>query len=545
MKRIEGNIVDIYNRKIFPGEINIDGGKIISIIENFNCYDQYIIPGFIDSHVHIESSMLTPLEFSRMVIKKGTVAIVNDPHEIANILGKEGIKFMLENARNSLIKMFFTIPSCVPATSYDFSGGHISSSDVYDLIETQQFIGLSEMMNIPGVLSEDVETIQKIKIVKDAGLVIDGHAPGLSGSDLKKYIDYGVTTDHECTSLEEALEKISAGMKILIREGSAAKNYEALKSLIKLYPDQVMFCTDDSHPGDIIHLGHIDKMVRRAVADGFDLFDVLKIACINPIQHYRLKVGSLRTGDSADFSIVDSLNHFNILSVYIDGDEKYDFRNGNSITAIHSEQASIPDFLNHFNRKTISNSALVKPIKKDILCIEVFDGEIITGKKVFSFVSSFENLESDINRDILKLVYLNRYNDNKPQIAYIHGIGLKHGAFASSISHDSHNIIAVGCTDTELLLAINTIISHKGGLVVVDGNNTTSLPLPIAGIMSDREGTEVADIWNKLVLKLHQMGCCLSSPFMTLSFMALIVIPELKIGEQGLFEYSSFNFVSE
>lgn len=543
-KRIEGNIVDVYDRRIFSGEVVIENGIIISLIENDKKYDHYIIPGFIDVHVHIESSMLTPIEFSKIVIARGTVAIVNDPHEIANVLGRKGIEFMLDNSRNSLIKMFFTIPSCVPATSYDYSGEKILAKDIEELLESDQFIGLSEIMNIPGVLHNDPETIQKIKMTRKHHLVIDGHAPGLTGSDLKKYIDYGISTDHECTNLKEALEKIRLGMKILIREGSAAKNYESLKHLILICPDQVMFCTDDSHPGDIIHKGHIDKIVVKAIADGFNLFDVLKIASINPVEHYALNVGTLRVGEPADFTLVDNLKDFNILSVFINGIEKY------SNKVYHSEYGepiSEHIYLNKFNRTPIATSQLIHRIEKEIVSIEVSDGEIVTRKKVFPILSTsaLNNLESDLNRDILKLVYLNRYQNLSPQIAYIHGIGLKRGAFATSISHDSHNVIAVGTNDRDLTVAINSVIAEKGGLVVVDGEELLSLALSIAGIMSDKSGIEVADAWDGLIHKLKTMGCQLSSPFMTLSFMALIVIPELKIGEKGLFEYSKFNFMSE
>jgi len=542
-KQIEGNIVDIHNRKIFPGTILIEDGTIVSIRENANEYDQYILPGFVDAHVHIESSMLTPKEFSKSVISKGTVAIVNDPHEIANVLGKEGICFMLENSRESLIKMFFTIPSCVPATAYDFSGSVLSAADVEDLVNSGRFIGLSEMMNVPGVLKQDPETIKKIELIRERHLPIDGHAPGLRGKDLNFYIQSGISTDHECVSLEEALEKINSGMKILIREGSAAKNYEALKSLIALCPEKVMFCTDDSHPDDIIHRGHIDKIVKRAVQDGFDLFDVLKIASLNPVKHYNLKVGVLREGDDADFIVVKDLNSFCVRSVYISGEEKFNFQYSGRLNREESLSSSF--HINKFLRTPISVSDLQKSVETDQKCILVKDGEIITQKDVFSVSSPVINFESDVDRDILKIVYLNRYGQYVPQIAYIRGIGLKKGAFATSISHDSHNIIAVGCHDGDLAAAVNAVIAEKGGLSVVSGEEVAILPLPIAGIMSDKNAEEVAQRWKELIDKLHDMGCCLSSPFMTLSFMALIVIPELKIGEKGLFEFSRFQFIDE
>lgn len=542
MKLVDGNIVDILGREIFPGVISIENNIIKSITRNSEKYDRYILPGFIDAHVHIESSMLIPKEFSSVVIKNGTVAIINDPHEIANVLGISGISFMIENSKESLVKTFFTIPSCVPSTAMDYSGGKISALEIENLIDHFPFIGLSEVMDVPGVLNNDPKVKDKIEIAVNHNLIIDGHAPQLKGKDLEKYIAAGISTDHECIDMNEALEKINLGMNILIREGSAAKNYEALKYLLKDYSDHVMFCTDDSHPSDLIHLGHIDKIVKRAIKDGFDLYDVLKIACINPIKHYRLDVGFLRINDPADFIVVNNLDSFDIISVFINGEEKYH---------INSDQSKIdkpPVYyksLNNFKRKPIQKEELIKSVQNKITCIGVLNNEIITKKIAVNIPKPLQNLESDIERDILKIVYLNRYENKPPQIAYITGIGLKKGAFASSVSHDSHNIIAIGCNDHDLLMAINTVIAEKGGLCSVIENETIILPLPIAGIMTSKSAKEVSLTWDLLIEKLKMNGCVLDSPFMTLSFMALIVIPELKIGEKGLFEYSKFDFISE
>ncbi len=540
MQHIEGNIIDIHRREIYPGIISIDSGKIISINRNSQKYAHYISPGFIDAHVHIESSMLIPEEFSKLAIRRGTVAIVNDPHEIANVMGTEGIEYMIENSKQSCIKSFFTIPSCVPATPYDSSGSVLLSSDIEQLALNHKFVGLSEMMNVPGVIQDDTEVLAKIEIARRHHLTIDGHAPGLSGSFLKKYIDAGISTDHECTSLEEAIEKINSGMKILIREGSAAKNYEALKWLIADYPEKVMFCTDDSHPNDLLSYGEIDKLVRKALGDGFDLFDVLKIASFNPISHYKINVGCLREGDPADFIIVRNLNTFDVLSVYIDGIEKYNYSGNNEKP--HPAPIKI---INHFNRDPISLTDLTKPIKKKIVSIKVIPGELVTRRIDFELESPIRNFESDVKRDILKIVYLNRYQNTPPQIAFISGFELKEGAFATTISHDSHNIIAVGCSDKDILEAINAVILEKGGLAVKNNKGIIKLPLPIAGIMSASDGETVASLWETLTEELKQMGCKLDSPFMTLSFMSLIVIPELKIGEQGLFDYEHFKFISE
>lgn len=540
MQRVEGNIVDIYHRKIFPGVVSIDNGRIISIEQNSQNYEHYLCPGFIDAHVHIESSMLIPQEFSKLAIRRGTVAIVNDPHEIANVMGVEGIQYMLENSKLSDIKTFFTIPSCVPATPYDSAGSVILASDIKKLASTRKFIGLSEMMNVPGVLYNDPEVTAKLDIARSYHLRIDGHAPGLSGDDLKKYISTGISTDHECVDLNEAKEKIAAGMKILIREGSAAKNYEALKSLISTNSDDVMFCTDDSHPNDLMEEGEIDKLVRRAIADGYDLFDVLKIASYNPVYHYGIDVGTLKAGDRADFIKIRNLESFEILSVYIEGIEKYNIQEAE----ITTDRGEIR-FINHFNRKPITLSDIRKAVDKRIIAIKVIPGKIVTERMDFDVLSPVLNFESDVSRDILKIVYVNRYQNTPPQVAFISGFCLKKGAFATSISHDSHNIIAVGCNDSDIVDAINSIISDKGGIVVKNDKGIIRLSLPIAGIMTDQNGEQVARIWTDLIMELKNMGCVFDSPFMTLSFMSLIVIPRLKIGEYGLFDFDSFKFIDE
>lgn len=541
MRQIEGNIVDIHNREIFPGSITIDKkGVIVSIDRNLKKYDYYICPGFIDAHVHIESSMLIPEEFSKLAIRRGTIAIINDPHEIANVMGMEGINYMIENSSKSDIKMFFTIPSCVPATPFDSSGSVISSQDVEKMAASGKFIGLSEMMNVPGVLHHDPEVMSKLEIARRYHLKIDGHAPGLSGEELKQYIATGISTDHECVSVEEAKEKISNGMKILIREGSAAKNYEALKQLIATNPDDVMFCTDDSHPDELLLEGEIDKLVSRAIKDGFDLFDVLKIASYNPVLHYGIGVGTMKIGDSADFIKIRNLESFETLAVYIGGIEKFNLNKKAVINPNESSKA-----INNFQRHVISISDISKPVEKELVCIKVFQGEIITGRADFTIPSPSLNFESDIERDILKIVYLNRYQNSPPKVGFISGFGLKEGAFATSISHDSHNIIAVGCSDKDILDVINTVIEEKGGLAVKNNNGIMKLSLPFAGIMTCASGEKTAFAWNKLTHELNRMGCMFDSPFMTLSFMSLIVIPQLKIGEQGLFDFNSFKFIDD
>lgn len=531
---VEGNIVDLEQRRIFEGSVDIENGVIVSINQHSTSSGRYIIPGFVDAHVHIESSMLTPQNFGELVVHCGTVAVVTDPHEIANVMGIKGVEFMIENSKNSPIKTFFTIPSCVPATPFDVSGGVLSASDVEQMASTGQFVGLSEMMNVPGVLSGDTEVMAKLATAKKYHLTIDGHAPMLKGKDLADYANNHIRTDHECVTLEEAQEKIKHGMKILIREGSAARNYEALKTLIKTNPNDVMFCTDDSHPDEIISAGHINKLVVRSIANQFDLFDVLRIASINPIRHYKLDVGQLRVGDKADFTVVDNLETFTVLEVYINGIEQIEKK---------LREPLFIDKMNNFNHDKINEVSLCKTVTDSIKVISLVKGELLTTVAKYSPKHSGENLESDVGEDIAKIVYINRYNNSVPQVAFCKGFHLKKGALASSISHDSHNIIAVGCSDKELTEAINAVIEQKGGLSVSVDGKTEILPLLVGGIMSDRLGVDVAADYRELCEAARRTGCGIDSPFMTLSFLSLVVIPELKIGEKGLFSYTDFNWI--
>ncbi len=538
--RVEGKIVDIYNCEIFQGSVEVADGRIIAIERHSSDVDRYIMPGFIDSHLHIESSMLTPKALSDIVIRCGSVALVADPHEIANVLGAEGVEYMLRGAEKAQVKCFFTIPSSVPATSFDVAGGTITVADIEAFANSGRFVALSEVMNIPGVLNEDEEVVAKIDIAKRHGLPIDGHAPLLCGEELKRYIECGITTDHECSDISEAHERIAHGMKILIREGSAAKNYEALKGLIESSPRMVMFCTDDSHSDDMVELGHIDKIVRRAIADGYSLFDVLRIASVNPIEHYNLSVGTLRVGDSADFIVVSDLTNFTLQQSYISGVKCFDIES--DVEQLTNDRCEV---INNFNHDTIEVSELAKRVDGEITIIGVINDELLTEPKYYTPKHAAENLESDLAHVVLKIVYINRYTNGKAQVAYCTGFGLQRGALASSIGHDSHNIVAVGTSDAELTLAINSVIESRGGLVVCDGDRCTTLPLPIGGIISDMRCEEVASHLESLHLKLVEMGSLLTAPFMTLSFLSLIVIPEVKIGEKGLFSYSKFNWIDK
>ncbi|MEG1729151.1 MAG: adenine deaminase [Bacteroidaceae bacterium] len=534
-KTVAGKIVDVWKKEIFEGSIEIEKGRIVCIHRHATSQPGYIIPGFVDAHVHIESSMLTPEHFGQLTIRCGTVAVVTDPHEIANVMGVQGIDFMIENSKRSPIKTFFSIPSCVPATPFDVSGGSISVADTQRMAASGRFVALSEMMNVPGVLSQDKDVMAKIDAAKKHGLPIDGHAPMLQQEALQTYIDNGIRTDHECVTLEEAQEKIKRGMKILLREGSAARNYEALKSLVQTHPNEVMFCTDDSHPDELLSVGHINKLVIRSVANGLDVFDVLKIASINPIRHYKLDVGQLRVGDKADFVVVENLKHFQVKQVYIEGIDRLQWQAPSPLKIRN---------INRFQHDKIEVTALQKAVTEPIKVISVIKGELLTLVGDYSPTQPTENLEGDPSNDLAKIVYLNRYTNGVPQVAFCKGFSIQKGAFASSISHDSHNIIAVGCNDNELAQAINALLEQKGGLSVCCDNEITVLPLPIGGIMSDAGGAEVARDYRHLCQTAHATGCTLDSPFMTLSFMSLVVIPEIKIGEKGLFCYSLFDWIS-
>ena len=538
MNIIFGKIVDVLNRNIYDGEILYENGMIVEIRKTDRQYDNYILPGLVDSHVHIESSMLTPQQFGKLIVSRGTVATVSDPHEIANVLGIYGINYMIDNAKLSPLKFFFGVPSCVPATAFETAGSAVTSLDVADFLERREIVGLSEMMNYPGVIFNDTEVLLKIKSAIALGKPIDGHAPGLKGEDLKKYVGEGISTDHECSTLEEAIEKIKLGMTVQIREGSAAKNFNALYKLIDLYPDQVMVCTDDSHPEDIIQEGHIDKIVKMGIEKGVDIFNMLRAVSVNPVLHYKLEVGLLRPGDSADFIVVNDLKNFNVLQTYINGNKLFDKGK------LHFKLRGFPIEINNFKREDINLSEIkVKALSEKIRVIEVEDGELLTKSKIFTAKVENGYVVSDIEKDILKIVVLNRYdNESKPAVGFIKNIGLKQGALGTSIAHDSHNLIVVGTSDIDIVNCFQALIENKGGLVACSGNSIFSLPLEVAGLMTNKDPNQVTERYNLLKNKAHEFGSTLKAPFMTLAFMSLLVIPELKLGDKGLFDVNKFEF---
>lgn len=534
---IEGQIVDLVNSKIFSGVIIVEDGKIKKIEQQPVSNTQYIMPGFIDAHVHIESSMLVPSEFARLASVHGTVATVSDPHEIANVLGVEGVKYMIENGKKVPFKFFFGAPSCVPATPFETSGSVLDAKAVDELLASDDIYYLSEMMNYPGVILRDHEVMEKIASAQRHGKPIDGHAPAVTGNALQKYVSAGITTDHECFRLAGAMEKISLGMKILIREGSTAKNFDALIPLLNTHPDQLMFCSDDKHPNELVQ-GHIDAMVRRAIELGYNVFDVLKAASLNAVRHYNLNVGLLQQGDDADFIVVDDLHNLVAKQTYIKGELEAE----NGVSNIKYVETVTP---NRFEAQYIYANDLVAPDKgKRIKVIECTDGQLITKSSLAEPKIENGNLISDVERDILKIVVVNRYNSCQPAVAFIKGFGLQRGALASSVAHDSHNIVAVGVTDKDIIHAINLLIEHGGGVTAYCSTEMVAVPLPVAGLMSNEDGYEVAAAYQNADALAKRLGSKLYAPFMTLAFMALLVIPELKIGDKGLFDVTKFGFTS-
>lgn len=534
---VTGIVIDISGRSSFPATVSFSDGRITAIEPSDSSPKTYLLPGFIDAHVHVESSMLVPSEFARAAVIHGTVATVSDPHEIGNVLGVSGVEYMLDNAASSPFKFYFGAPSCVPATPFETAGAQISVAEVEKLLADSRIVFLSEMMNFPGVLHGDPECLAKIAASQAVGKPIDGHAPGLRGEEAARYIAAGITTDHECFTKEEALDKLAAGCKISIREGSAARNFAALYTLLGEFPMQTMLCSDDKHPDELEH-GHINLLVRRAVEHGIDAFDALQAACLNPVEHYQLNVGQLQVGDPADFIEVDSLKEFNVLRTWIDGQlvaEK-------GVTTIPRVE---PKVVNQFVSSTLEPSALAVPAEGESLkVIEALDGQLITNCLQHPPKLANGQVVSDIERDILKLVVVNRYEAAKPAIAFISNVGLTRGAMASSVAHDSHNVIAVGTNDDDLAAAINAVMEAGGGLSAVCQAETQHLvlPLPVAGLMATGTCKEVAAAYKELDQAVKAWGSPLRAPYMTLSFMALLVIPSLKLSDRGLFDGSRFEF---
>ena len=531
--QVSGQIVDVVNSRIFKGTVFVENGKIVNVIEEENDNNQLIMPGFVDSHIHIESSLLVPTEFARLAVTHGTVATVSDPHEIANVLGIDGVKYMIATGKQSPMKFYFGAPSCVPATSFETAGAVLDSKAVDELLSMDDIKYLGEMMNYPGVIFNDNEVLAKINSAQRHNKPIDGHAPLLSGDDLVKYCKSGIATDHECSTLQEARDKVALGMMIQIREGSAAKNFNALIPLIEESPENVMLCSDDMHPHELVK-GHINRLVKKAISLGYNILDILKAATLTPIKHYNLEVGLLQKNDPADFIIVDNFIDFNVLKTYIDG--KLVAENNKSLIPENDVE-----LINNFVAENVDiDDFRIYDEGKNVKIISVINGELLTEKFVGRPKSVNDNLVSDVDNDILKIAVINRYEKKKIALGFIRNFGLKKGAIASSVAHDSHNIVVIGCSDEEMANAANMIVNSKGGLVAWSYDDNISIPLPVAGLMTNIDGHKIAADYQALVSLSKEFGSTLDDPFMTLGFMSLLVIPKLKLGDKGLFDCEKF-----
>ena len=536
---VSGQFIDLKNDRIYPATVAVSDGKIQSVTPVDVAPDKHILPGFVDAHIHIESSMLVPTSFAPLAVVQGTVATVSDPHEIANVCGLPGVRYMIESAKRTPFKFFFGAPSCVPATNFETAGATLDANDVAVLMADPDIWYLSEMMNYPGVLFNDPSVMAKIAAAHRSGKPVDGHAPGLRGEQAASYAAAGITTDHECYTLDEAVEKVALGMHILIREGSAARNYDALCDLLRLHPGKTMFCSDDKHP-DELAVGHINDLVARSVQRGYNLFDVLRAACVNPVQHYKLPVGQLQTGDPADFIVVQDLKNFKVAQTFVSG--KLVAENGKSMI----EFQPVPE-INQFRAKARTAAdfrCTANSANPTIRVIEAMEGQLITNELHLPARVSDGQLVSDVANDVLKMAVINRYEENAPvAVAFIKNIGLKRGAIASTVGHDCHNLIVVGADDESMTTAVNALIACKGGISVASGDGSVDcLPLPIAGLMSDQDGYTTGKAYSELNAKARALGTPLHAPFMTLSFMALLVIPALKLSDKGLFDGGNFAF---
>lgn len=553
--KYKGHIVDVVARRIYDGEVTVENGVISSIApcHGIAADAPYLMPGFIDSHVHIESSMMVPAEFARVAVEQGTIGVVADPHEIGNVLGREGIEFMIKSGRHIRFNFCFGAPSCVPScgTEIETSGATLDSHDIEELMARDDIGFLAEMMNFTGVLAGDKEVMAKIAAAKRYGKPVDGHAPGLVGEERRRYAAAGISTEHECVTLEEARACVEAGMIVQIREGSAAKNYEALIPLLKEYPDKVMFCTDDCHPDDLIR-GHINRIVARAIGDGYNLWDILQAVCVTPQRHYHLSWGLLHEGDAANFIAVNNLSsHFRVLLTVVKGKEVYNCNSflstiQSQAKSINNQMAILDNYPNRFLATPITADDIHLPIQSGdtVRIIHAFDGSLLTKNEEVLVTGNPLKDSRYAWGEVQKIVVYNRYDANaRPVTGLIRGFGIKDGAMAASIAHDCHNIVAIGSSDEYIVKAVNRVIEMKGGQVALASGEMTDTALPIAGLISPLSGHEIAYRSSLLRDTIRRAGCSLQAPFITMAFMCLPVIPELKLTDRGLFDFTRWNFV--
>ena len=560
-------ILDVLTDSVYPARITVEEGVFkeitpIHVTEETKIdVEGLILPGFIDAHVHIESSMMTPAQFAKIAVRHGTTSVVSDPHEIANVCGIEGIDFMIENASQVPFNFYFTAPSCVPATSFETSGAILNSDDIEFLLQKEEIVALGEMMNFPGVINGDEEVLRKLELARKYKKPIDGHAPLVSGKDLDKYLEQGIVTDHECSNFQEAIEKKQKGMKIMVRDGSSAKNMEALfdfseriehwknQDSFGIIPTDVLerrihspifdfIVSDDKHPNDLIH-GHLNKSVKKAADLGIDIIKSIEMVTINPAVHYGLNAGSIVTGAKADFIVIDNLKDFNILKTYVAGECVFDGEN----VLFDVSEVEAENSINATKKAAEDFEVYADGEECEVNVIECYNGELLTGKTTATLKVKDGKVQPDIYEDILKISVVERYGGNLVANAFIKGFGLKKGAIASSVAHDSHNIIVVGYCAETMAEAVNEIIDNKGGFAIVSEDFSDSLSLPIAGLMTNEDAYVVAKKLDILHKMSSALGCKLDSPFMTMAFMALLVIPSLKISDLGLFDGDAFEFI--
>ena len=541
-------IVNVFSGEIIPGSIAVAKGYIIGFGSYpakrvVNMKGRFVAPGFIDAHVHIESSMSCPTEFARSVLPHGTTTVAADPHEIANVLGAEGIGYMIDSSKDQPVNIYFTLPSCVPATDMETSGAKLGADDLLPFMDNCRIIALGEVMNFPGVICRDNEVLRKIEGMKKQIKPVDGHAPGLTGRDLYAYISAGIFSDHECTTEKEAKEKLNAGMHIMIREGTGAKNLEDLLPIInRQTARRVMWCTDDRHPHDIIKEGHIDYIVRSAIRMGLDPVIAIQMATINPAEYFGLNhVGAIAPGRQADLVVFSDIKNPVIEEVYFRGNLAA--KEGKMLPEIKR-----PAPLNIRSSMNIDIAKIdfsIPALSRQARVIEVISDQIVTGQSLIKVAVSGNSAVSDIKRDILKIAVVERHKGtHNTGMGFARGFGLKQGALASSVAHDSHNIIIVGTNDEDMKTALEAVVKMGGGLAAAgNGKILAALPLPIAGLMSLQPLKTIKEKLDNLINISREFGSSLSDPFMTLSFLALPVIPELKITDKGLVDVSKFRIV--
>ena len=542
---VRGHIVDVASKSIFDGAVSYRDGYVTGITRCPVAADApFIMPGLIDAHIHIESTLLTPENYAALAVAKGVTGVVADPHEIANVIGIEGVDFMIRNGAGVHFNFNWGASPCVPCTSFETPGASLGISEMAELLRWKEICCVGEFMNAFGVISGDAMCLAKIEEGRKAGKPIDGHAPGLDRESLARYAAAGISTDHECVSLREALDHLSVGIDVIIREGSASVDFEALSPLLADYREHLMFCSDDKYPDEMEH-GYIDDMVRRSLKKGYPLWNVLNAACLEPVRHYNLNCGLLRVGDKADFILVDNLEDFNVIGTYIDGMKVFG-PDGVDPVALRRQRSCGSGIPNRFEAEKIADEDIRLPWKygEQARVIVASDRSIRTCAA--TCLPKVENgfAVADTATDMLKIVVLNRYAPAKPQVAFISGFKLKRGAMAATIAHDSHNIVAIGVEDASIVDAVNSIVEMRGGMVFCDGSRTISLPLPVAGLMSPLDGEVVAKKYAALRLMAQSQGCPFNAPFMTMAFMSLPVIPELKITDKGLFDVNKFAFTN-